>query len=707
MIVTNGTLSVDISRELLEYCPYIQGMIGVEESRRVSVDNIELLLSTESGEHCTDKQFIALTSFLRGGRFQVDEDIYPFFEFTGFPNDSGYPLEFYSVRLRDRWIRDHMYSLRLHDVDDYALVDITDRLPEIGGKINVQAQEVLKDMIHTTGNVVVAGGSVLHALGITDKTSDIDMFVVDSDGHEILNRLTSMHEFRLYHQERCTQIYRSHEVSVPLQLIHRRYRSMSEVVHGFDLDCCGVLYDGEKYYCTERTLYSLRNRCNWVDHTRSSPSYVYRLLKYSQRGFKVKLPGITSCNLNMELLRRSMGEVAWEVLHCPVVSRSTRDEDITRLEYTRYPVLDQDMEDMVSMSQGIVDYSGPGVIIYFRLMHMCGLMHRFRSTDALCPSVSMCITPLLRYDYDNEETKWNGLTGKQVLSSDLQFTSRLMSYLSSRSDIHSSDIHGSDITRFTQIDKLLFSGLLGIDLYQDRISDYESDTIQRIPLCKVVFNTQDPMTQVTSTWNPEDIPDMETWYQSSKYYHPDELFREHKSDTYNLIVSEGKFIACRSSERTRDIANYRVIQDVMLDDSVRDLFKIVPEDAFMRYSVTRNPIKFLQVRESMISYDPDLIDGRMPVANRRNVMIGGISRSVLSTKRTCQARSIRHFLAYALRLSRIHRVDGMNMNRLASILVKRRYGDGDLIVDSTIIEPYSIPKFTIPEITDSSSDSDE
>jgi hypothetical protein len=61
-----------------------------------------------------------------------------------------------------------------------------------------------------------------------------------------------------------------------IQIILRSYKCPAEVVYGFDVDCCSILYDGVNYYSTERCYNSHENKINHFDCDRMSNSYVYR-----------------------------------------------------------------------------------------------------------------------------------------------------------------------------------------------------------------------------------------------------------------------------------------------------------------------------------------------------------------------------------------------------------------------------------------------
>ncbi|VUC21847.1 unnamed protein product [Clonostachys rosea] len=72
-----------------------------------------------------------------------------------------------------------------------------------------------------------------------------------------------------------------------VQIILRLYKSISEVLAGFDVDCACVAYDGRQVYTTPRGAASIMTRTNTIDLTRRSPSYEYRLYKYRSHNFDV------------------------------------------------------------------------------------------------------------------------------------------------------------------------------------------------------------------------------------------------------------------------------------------------------------------------------------------------------------------------------------------------------------------------------------
>lgn len=134
-------------------------------------------------------------------------------------------------------------------------------------------------------NVFIAGGSALATL-LTVRYQDIDYFSTkEIMPHEINSRYTNF--------EVTPQII---NFGYKTQLIKRLYKSPHEIVHSFDIDCCAILIDRHgNIYCSMRFLYALINGYNTVDFNYFSPSYEWRLIKYSTRGFSVYVPGVVNC----------------------------------------------------------------------------------------------------------------------------------------------------------------------------------------------------------------------------------------------------------------------------------------------------------------------------------------------------------------------------------------------------------------------------
>ena len=75
-----------------------------------------------------------------------------------------------------------------------------------------------------------------------------------------------------------------------IQIILKKYPSISALLHSFDIGASCMLYDGKDTYLTSMAIYSLVNSLNIVIPKYSSTSYVYRLYKYMNRGYNIYCP---------------------------------------------------------------------------------------------------------------------------------------------------------------------------------------------------------------------------------------------------------------------------------------------------------------------------------------------------------------------------------------------------------------------------------
>jgi hypothetical protein len=85
----------------------------------------------------------------------------------------------------------------------------------------------------------------------------------------------------------------------------RIYRSISEILTGFDVDCSCVAYDGQQVFAAPRAISAFMTQINHVDLSRRSPSYESRLSKYSHRGFEVYWPDLDRQKIDPTIFERS------------------------------------------------------------------------------------------------------------------------------------------------------------------------------------------------------------------------------------------------------------------------------------------------------------------------------------------------------------------------------------------------------------------
>ncbi|KAJ3294904.1 hypothetical protein HK104_003182 [Borealophlyctis nickersoniae] len=184
-------------------------------------------------------------------------------------------------------------------------------------------------------NIFAAGGSILGCLAPVPEDvgtapgklrehlrkeypgSDIDLFIYGLDEEAAKAKMQKIFEnyvdscpyetiaFRTPHAVTIVSQYPFRHVQIVLRL----YKSPAEVLMGFDVDCCGVGFDGERVWSTRRAHHAIMSQSNTVDMTRRSPSYEMRLAKYGDRGYEIRVPLIDRTRIDPQIFERSYDKV--------------------------------------------------------------------------------------------------------------------------------------------------------------------------------------------------------------------------------------------------------------------------------------------------------------------------------------------------------------------------------------------------------------
>lgn len=324
MLIITDIDNIEIEDIYVSYSPYMSASVSFTKSNIIEVR-----------EHPIDtiKNYV---NFLEGKSFTMTEEDESFFEFMGHPNENRYPLDFWRLKLRSRWIRDNFYKYKLYDRDNglYGLIEvpIINRLSTnsednrtsassrygftrskagISRCIFINKNRIDIDSLDTERDgVVIAGGAALYSAGLSRCMGDVDMFYIgntvpnihdsnDEESRRTSHLFNSKNSYNMYYSLESTNSisgvvtpYGSMKVSI----ISRLYKCPSQVVHGFDLDCCQYIIVYRKgiptLYATEIAIYSTENDVQWYDPNMTSTTYTQRLCKYHSRGFKLKLPMI-------------------------------------------------------------------------------------------------------------------------------------------------------------------------------------------------------------------------------------------------------------------------------------------------------------------------------------------------------------------------------------------------------------------------------
>ncbi|TPX15381.1 uncharacterized protein E0L32_004361 [Thyridium curvatum] len=181
-------------------------------------------------------------------------------------------------------------------------------------------------------NVVVAGSAVVNCLlPVPDEfsgskrslreyyhekfcpASDVDLFLYGLSEEEAVEKIKQIEScIRDSILTETTTVRTKHAITIcsqyptrHIQIVLRIYKSISEILTGFDIDCSGAAYDGKQVYCTPRALQAYMTQLNQIDLTRRSPSYENRLSKYSHRNFEVYWPDLDRSRIDPTIFERS------------------------------------------------------------------------------------------------------------------------------------------------------------------------------------------------------------------------------------------------------------------------------------------------------------------------------------------------------------------------------------------------------------------
>ncbi|CAH0050859.1 unnamed protein product [Clonostachys solani] len=160
-------------------------------------------------------------------------------------------------------------------------------------------------------NVVAAGSSVFHE--VFCPASDVDLFLYGLTEEEAIEKIKAIEEAVRDTLLKDVTVVRtkyaitiaSHYPTRHIQIVLRVYKSISEILTGFDIDAAGGAYDGKQVYVTPRALASFITQVNHIDLTRRSPSYETRLAKYSNRSFEVYWSDLDRSRIDPTIYERS------------------------------------------------------------------------------------------------------------------------------------------------------------------------------------------------------------------------------------------------------------------------------------------------------------------------------------------------------------------------------------------------------------------
>ncbi|KGO72463.1 hypothetical protein PITC_076400 [Penicillium italicum] len=241
-----------------------------------------------------------------------------------------------SIRARDlvsetpEQTEKYLLPLSAKDRKPHGSVAVVTSLKEFQNNFALFTEGSLSDI--DWSNVVAAGSAVVTSLlpvperyrnskrGLRKyyheefaPASDVDLFLYGLNEEQALGKIMHIEDkiknTILYE---TTTIRTKNTITIAsqypnrhVQIVLRIYRSVAEILTGFDVDVSCAAYDGRQVYTSPRAIAAYITQANQIDLTRRSPSYENRLSKYSHRGFEVFWPALDRSKIDPTIFERS------------------------------------------------------------------------------------------------------------------------------------------------------------------------------------------------------------------------------------------------------------------------------------------------------------------------------------------------------------------------------------------------------------------
>lgn len=183
----------------------------------------------------------------------------------------------------------------------------------------------LKDL--NFSNVLIAGGSISSIL--TDQhVKDIDFFFYGLSPDDATGKMVDIIEH--LNQDDCKLHFVKNKYALTVyidkqmyQFIFRCYKSISQILHGFDINSSAIGFDGKQLYTTKVGDFAFSAGINIIDLTKRSPTYEVRLTKYFKRGFSIAMPNfnIASIKDKVKLGQLRFGTTPEQVKGCIITTK--------------------------------------------------------------------------------------------------------------------------------------------------------------------------------------------------------------------------------------------------------------------------------------------------------------------------------------------------------------------------------------------------
>jgi hypothetical protein len=183
-----------------------------------------------------------------------------------------------------------------------------------------------KNIFNKFPNCVVAGGKIFGYATDQQKEkqyahSDFDIFVLANNQNEVLNTIRDFYNEVVQTFEHVNVLKTKYTITmynsfVEFQIIRKCYKSVTDVLTDFDIDCCCIGILNSQLFTLPRFHRSLLYKGNLINPNKFSNLYIERLVKYVDRGMCVFVPGLNTSDPNFNskcsLLQRAKNVQKYE-----------------------------------------------------------------------------------------------------------------------------------------------------------------------------------------------------------------------------------------------------------------------------------------------------------------------------------------------------------------------------------------------------------
>lgn len=283
-------------------------------------------------------------------------------------------------------------------------------------------------------------------------------------------------------------------------MILRLYKSPAEIIYGFDLNSSKFLYDGKNVYCSEGGKYSYDNKINYFDLDRVSSSYPYRLAKYKRRGYKIVLQNFDKDKINKDAIIKYFNMK-------PDISKILGLTDLDKIFEKEYSAIAYESEYMIKINKEYNDSFKNIYIITFLVNYFASIPNENRVK--LTPQLVLYLSIL--YDIYPQNIIQHNILDKDYIEKTID-RPKFIYYKSSLKNEYFD-------YNLTYHKNLLYANYKNYDSFIKHLNDNNKYAKEiKIFYDNVKWMEHDVMKQLTGTFNPQTIEDIEEWYKIGGFY---------------------------------------------------------------------------------------------------------------------------------------------------------------------------------------------